>query len=383
MFVEIHLLQNFALSNLNRDDTGAPKNCIFGGTRRARISSQCQKRAIREYMYATGFVTLEQFSYRTRKLATELAARLRDVAGVDIQQATDVAVTAIELMGFELKDMRTEYLLMVGESELQRLVQICSENWTQLVELADKAETQAKAKKKNKNDSLGKILLSALQGGDIVDLALFGRMIADHPIKNVDAAVQMSHAFSTHAVANEFDYYTAVDDLRDASDDEGVGAAMLGTILYNSSCYYRYANLDLDQLISNLHGDLDTAIHVAHAFLEGMVKAVPTGKQNNSAAQNPPSLIMVVVRERGLWSLANAFTNAIWGANKDLLATSASQLLSHWRQLTSIYGKEGIEYVGLSTYLPLAEHGMDGISLETSFPDLQQQVLRVLRNSQN
>jgi len=41
--VEIHVLQNFAPSNLNRDDTGAPKDALFGGTRRARISSQCAK----------------------------------------------------------------------------------------------------------------------------------------------------------------------------------------------------------------------------------------------------------------------------------------------------------------------------------------------------
>ena len=47
--IEIHALQNFAPSNLNRDDTGAPKDALFGGTRRARVSSQCRKRAVREY----------------------------------------------------------------------------------------------------------------------------------------------------------------------------------------------------------------------------------------------------------------------------------------------------------------------------------------------
>ena len=47
MFVELHILQNFAPSNLNRDDTNAPKDCEFGGFRRARISSQCIKRSIR------------------------------------------------------------------------------------------------------------------------------------------------------------------------------------------------------------------------------------------------------------------------------------------------------------------------------------------------
>ena len=47
--IEIHALQNFAPSNLNRDDTGAPKDALFGGTRRARVSSQCLKRSVRQY----------------------------------------------------------------------------------------------------------------------------------------------------------------------------------------------------------------------------------------------------------------------------------------------------------------------------------------------
>ncbi|MGH2353252.1 MAG: type I-E CRISPR-associated protein Cas7/Cse4/CasC, partial [Chloroflexota bacterium] len=31
MIIELHLMQNFAPSNLNRDDTGQPKDCEFGG----------------------------------------------------------------------------------------------------------------------------------------------------------------------------------------------------------------------------------------------------------------------------------------------------------------------------------------------------------------
>lgn len=47
MLIEIHMIQNHSPSNLNRDDLGAPKTCIFGGVTRARISSQCLKRSIR------------------------------------------------------------------------------------------------------------------------------------------------------------------------------------------------------------------------------------------------------------------------------------------------------------------------------------------------
>lgn len=366
MFVEIHLLQNFALSNLNRDDTGAPKSCIFGGVRRARISSQCQKRAIRTYMREEKLIPSEDLSRRTRKVVREVVQRLinRGLSMETAQVTADKAMNALEL---KIKQGKTEYLLMLGEREIERLVDLCF--------MA--AEGRVKEKE------LAGQLLAALDGGDAIDLALFGRMVASHASKNVDAAVQMAHAFSTHPVANEFDYFTAIDDLQDDEDEEGAGAAMLGTILYNSSCYYRYANLDLNQLTANLHGDRDKAIFAAQAFLEGMIKAVPSGKQNNSAAQNPPSLIMVVIRRKGLWSLANAFAKAIRVGNNDLLASSASQLLHYWQQLVSIYGLDGIEYVGLSTYLPLAEVEQTTISLEPSFPDLQQRVLRVLRSSQD
>jgi CRISPR system Cascade subunit CasC len=85
-------------------------------------------------------------------------------------------------------------------------------------------------------------------------MALFGRMVATHPEKSIDAAVQMVHAFSTNIAANEFDFYSAVDDIQDREEDSGAGAAMIGTMLYNSSCYYRYANLDINQLLSNLNG---------------------------------------------------------------------------------------------------------------------------------
>ena len=42
MFIELHMIQNFAPSNLNRDDTGSPKDCEFGGYRRAHIVTVSQ-----------------------------------------------------------------------------------------------------------------------------------------------------------------------------------------------------------------------------------------------------------------------------------------------------------------------------------------------------
>lgn len=46
--VELHFLQSFPPSCINRDGNNSPKDCTFGDVRRARISSQCLKRAIRQ-----------------------------------------------------------------------------------------------------------------------------------------------------------------------------------------------------------------------------------------------------------------------------------------------------------------------------------------------
>src|SRR5690606_6100338 len=146
-------------------------------------------------------------------------------------------------------------------------------------------------------------------------------------------------AFSTHAVSTEFDFFSAVDDLQPHESDEGAGAGMLGTALYNSACYYRYANVDFNQLVANLLGDADRARSGLRAFLKGMVQAVPSGKQTASAAQNPPALVMITVRQKGLWSLANAFVKPIRPtADDDLTLLSAQAMMKHFGQLGQMYG---------------------------------------------
>lgn len=380
MFLEIHILQNFALSNLNRDDTGAPKTCTFGGARRARISSQCLKRAIRTHFRAEGLVPSELLSYRTKLLCREVTGRLA-ASGVEPEMAGQVTTKALELLEFKLKNGKTEYLLMLGEREIDRLTQICREHGEALL------AGGGKKGKKDGDSPLPQMLLEAINGGDALDIALFGRMIATHAQKNVDAAVQMAHAFSTHAVATEFDFYAAVDDLQQHTDDEGAGAGMLGTTLYNSSCYYRYTNLDLNQLTKNLNGDAGHVQMAVRSFIEGTIHAVPTGKQTNSAPQNPPALIMIVVRDKGLWSLANAFTRPIFGGVKgDLVQLSGEQLVGHWNQLAGLYGTDSIRYAGVATYLSseaLALGDASSVTMEAKAAALLDRVMQEIHAVQN
>ena len=46
LYVDIHVLQTVPPSCVNRDDTGSPKTAVYGGVRRARVSSQAWKRSM-------------------------------------------------------------------------------------------------------------------------------------------------------------------------------------------------------------------------------------------------------------------------------------------------------------------------------------------------
>jgi CRISPR system Cascade subunit CasC len=181
----------------------------------------------------------------------------------------------------------------------------------------------------------------ALNGHAAADVALFGRMLADLPERNRDAAAQVAHALSTNAVSAEFDFFTAVDDLKTASEDAGAG--MLGTIEFNSPCYYRYANVDVDELRENLDHDIELVQAALRAFLQAAVEAIPTGKQNTFAAHNLPSLVMTVVRERGPRSMANAFVRPIAPrGDGDLISASIAALDDYWGRISAMYGDGGV-----------------------------------------
>jgi len=351
MFVELHIIQNFAPSNLNRDDTGAPKDCQFGGYRRARISSQALKRAIRMTFGEENLLPEESRARRTKRIAGALVERLV-ARGKDAAEAAAVVEAAIQGIGLSFEkpkegdtEKKTQYLLFLGQREINALADVCLAHWDTLVDVAPNADAASerdakKAKKANKAalpKQVQQALLDALDGRS-ADVALFGRMLADLPEKNIDAASQVAHAISTHRVATEFDFYTAVDDLK---PDDTAGADMLGTVEFNSACFYRYSNIDVDQLVDNLGGDVDLARATVEAFLWASIHAIPTGKQNSMAAQNPPSFVMAVVRDRGLWSLANAFVNPVAPAHDgDLIERSVDALEAYWSNLVRVYGGE-------------------------------------------
>ncbi len=339
MFVELHILQNFAPSCLNRDDTNSPKDCEFGGYRRARISSQCIKRAIRKHFRESERLQPDELACRTKRLVEEsIVPRLTD-KGHNAEAATAAAAVVLEQLKFKLKDKnRTEYLLFLGTNEIERIVEAIDEHFDALAKAADK-KVNARLPKE-----LAGQIDGLLQQGKAADLALFGRMLANRPEDNVDAAAQVAHAFSTNRIAAmEIDFFTAVDDLQESDEAEGAGAGMMGTVEFNSACFYRYTSVHLPELLANLQGDADLARRSLEAFVRASIEAVPTGKQNTFAAHNPPDLILAVVRERGQWSLANAFVRPVQPrGEQDLVAGSIAALDRYWGKLATGFGTDGI-----------------------------------------
>lgn len=348
MIIELHMIQNFAPSNLNRDDTNAPKDTTFGGYRRARISSQCLKRAIRTHSTFVG--TADVKGVRTRLMQQELRQRLL-ANGLPANEVDIIVPSFLEQYGGLDKDGKTKVLLYLGTDEIERVCTRLTEQWAELVSLANNhaKNSQADTTKKSENGKaelktrLKEIVNECSTRTKAIDVALFGRMVAEASNINIDAACQVAHAISTHRVDMELDFFTAVDDL--LSRDQ-TGAGMMGTVGFNSSCFYRYSLINLEQLIQNLQDDATLAVRAVESFIRASIYAIPSGKQNSMAAQNLPSFILAVVRSYGSpVSLANAFERPVVPSLKDgesLVAQSIKRLDDYWGKVTRMYGDNGI-----------------------------------------
>lgn len=353
MFIELHLLQSFGPACLNRDDTNAPKDCHFGGCRRARISSQCLKRAIR-FHPALGEVIEAGLGVRTRRLIPEITRRLQ-AQGYEGEWLPEVVQAVVDsLVALSGPEGRTRVLVYLGPDELERLAELVGEYWDTLVDAWE--ATAARPGRRNTRregqttppagplaqacKALATHFTPATQA---VDVALFGRMIAENAHFNVRAACQVAHALSTHRLQLEVDYFTALDDLKPG---EQPGADMIGLNEFHSSCFYRYCLLNVRQLQANLGGNQSLARQATRGFLQAAICALPSGRQASMAAHSPPGLVLAVARRGGAaWSLVNAFENPVPLASPDplnLQQRSGVKLATYWSRLQTMYGAEGI-----------------------------------------
>ena len=347
MLFEIHILQNHAPSNLNRDDTGSPKECVFGGYTRARISSQCLKRTLRRSDVFQQALDADGLATRTRQLPEEV----RKAFAGDTALAEEAAKKA---SGFGTKEGKEQeakggkYLtaqsMFLTDADIAAVVETLrtaadGKPLAQFVKIPAK-ELQALAHSRGFRPVT-------------VDVALFGRMTTSEAFRDVEAACQVAHALSTHKVDHEFDYFTAVDDLQgtnEAQEEEDSGADMIGDVEFNSACYYKYFSVDAEALVDNLTGkrtfrqdqsDRAQAQEVAGralvALLRAAVVTTPTGKQNSFAAHQLPSLILVEARPSPTpVSYANAFVEPVRipKDGSDLTRASLGKMATHVEALT-------------------------------------------------
>ncbi|MFE1341552.1 type I-E CRISPR-associated protein Cas7/Cse4/CasC [Streptomyces sp. NPDC058733] len=359
LFVEVHILQSLPPSNVNRDDSGTPKQAVYGGARRARVSSQAWKRATRTE-YAKHVPPADQAT-RTKRIATLLAQRLarpaaEGGAGLNREQADRLAAALLEPLGItksSKKEDQSAYLLFFGKKQLDALVQLLDGKAAEIAALSD-------ADLKNKVKDLA--VVQAMSTGHPAEVALFGRMVADLPTLNVDASVQVAHALSTHAVRTEFDYYTAVDD--ENTDDHGAG--MIGTVEFNSSTLYRYAVLGVHQLRDNLT-DADETRQAAVRFVDAFTRSMPTGHQNSFAHRTLPHLVLVTVRASQPVNLISAYEEPVTGVT-GLAAESVVRLADELKAAGETWGDKPLRT--LATYTAEGDKITEVFGSSLPFPAL-------------
>lgn len=302
LYIDINIIQTVPSSNLNRDDTGAPKTALYGGVTRARVSSQSWKHVVRHAFKEDHVISSSRTKEAVHLLENELC---KQNDSLDEETALTKAKEVFKLAGIKVdKNNETGALLLISRGQLEKLAQYVLNN-----EELDKKEIK-----------------QVLKGNQSLDLALFGRMVADNPELNVDAASQVAHAISTHEVIPEYDYFTALDD---EQGEDTSGAAMLGTIEFNSATLYRYANVNVNELIHNLNRK--DAITGISAFIKDFALSMPTGKQNTFANKTIPSYVMVTIRQDTPVNLVSAFEKPVV-SNNGYIEKSVKQLEDEYKQ---------------------------------------------------
>lgn len=321
-FIQIHALTVYAPSNLNRDDTGRPKTAKFGGVERLRISSQALKRAIRTSDAFNNRVEHHR-GMRTQRLGEVVRAHLVE-KGVAADKAVDGARSIAAVFG-KIKDVKDK-----NSTYIEQLAFVSPEERSAALALADRIV--AGEKLPEKVEDLVPLILR--RSDTATDVAMFGRMLADNPDFNREAAVQIAHAITTHRVEVEDDFYTAVDDLKKPSEDAGAG--FIGELGFGSGVFYIYACVDRDLLESNLGGDKQLAAISIAALLEALSTSSPSGKQATFASRARASYLRVEKGAQQPRSLAAAFLKPVKG--DDLLASSIEDMEKMAQNMDKVYG---------------------------------------------
>ena len=282
--IEFHILQNFPVSCLNRDEMGTPKTAIIGGVQRARVSSQCWKRQVRLEVHSLEKKSGNKIGIRTKHVEQKLKEAFHGLASDEDITKFSTAVA---------KRIASENTLcFLSEGEIEAIKKLAINLKFQVPEGNETTKSEEKKNKgsKSKKDPFTAKLIDVLdkfrkQGLDALDIALFGRMMAQAPEINVEAAASFSHAISTHESKTDFDFFTALDDYQ---ENESAGSAHMGTLEFNSATYYRYISLDIGLLAETLglegEGQKENLKTAIKTFILALFKAVPNARQTTMSA---------------------------------------------------------------------------------------------------
>jgi len=328
-FVQLHLLTFYPPSNLNRDDTGKPKTAIVGGATRLRVSSQALKRAWRTSDVAQKILA-DHLGERTQRIGSvvlaHLAGRVEDAKALEIAREVASAFGKVKAEKEDNPEF-TEQLAFISPEE--RLAALA---------YADARASGAKSAEEKK--VLAETLL--LKTDTAADIAMFGRMLADNPDYNREAAVQVAHAITTHKVVVDDDYYTAVDDLKTASEDAGAG--FIGETGFGAGVFYLYINIDRALLLKNLGGDAEIARKAVEALIRAAATIGPRGKSASFASFARAQFILAERGDAAPRTLAGAFLQPVdrYAGDGDFLGTSIHKLSTTRDNFAAVYGDEGV-----------------------------------------
>lgn len=295
--INLHVLQSVPASLLNRDDNNSAKAITIGNVRRDRISSQSWKRAVRTSMRTTS-IDGGVWANRTNRLPRQIIALLTDQHDHDADTADHAVGIVFKAMKLSRKDNGdTAAAIFAASTAAEELAQLIHDSF-EAITSGDKLDP-----------TLVKAAVATLDVNGAVDLALFGRMLAEIPTKRIDGAAGYSHPFGVTPTTVEPDFFTAVDDC--AADGEAV-SGNLGVTDLTAPLLYRHAYLDVDQLEHNLEGTDHLVTPAIDAFIRHTTLAVPTAKARSAASHTRPDILVATIGEHAL-SAANAYTQPVLG----------------------------------------------------------------------
>lgn len=386
MFLQIHTLTSYAAALLNRDDAGLAKRIPFGNAERMRVSSQCLKKHWRDDLHRTldlpGGIRSRMFFEREvfRRApdaiiskANETLANIpgehavetnalwstakrmseREIATNTAQRMTEALLRKLVQGGPDRANaLRLNQPVLFGKPEADYFVTLIAE-----CAVSDQDPTQTLTTRLHAQQGNLRALIRAAGINDLfagVEGAMFGRFVTSDILARSDAAVHVAHAFTVHPLSTEVDYFTVVDDLKEAHED--AGAAHAGDMELGAGLFYGYVVVDVPLLVSNLSGcdaknwksqpaeTLKNARDVLERLIDAIATVSPGAKLGSTAPYARAACVLLETGNGQPRTLANAYLKAL-KLNGDPMQQAVNELGRHLGAIDGMYGQNEQRFV--------------------------------------